>query len=70
MTMNVTETTNLIEVAVAGLPPHDQIKRKERLALLKACEQLKRAIETPFEATQKILFAVKQVDKYLNKQTY
>lgn len=28
MIMNVTETTNLIEAAVAGLPPHDQIERR------------------------------------------
>jgi len=56
--MSIIELTKTIKATIATLPPAAELKKDERIALFEACEKLKNAIQTPFEATQKILFAV------------
>jgi hypothetical protein len=48
-----------LHAAIDGLPPASDMLESDRLALLKACNTLKNNLQTPFEATASILFAVR-----------
>lgn len=54
--MSVSELIQTLK-ARADVPPSD-VKEEKRAALLAACEKLKGSLETPLEATVRVVFGV------------
>ena len=54
--MSFSDLAKSINGAADG--PTQHIKEEERMELLQACENLKRALESPLDATIRIIFGV------------
>ena len=60
--MNFSDLSKMINDAVDG--GDRNIKEEERMELLEACENLKRAVESPLDATVRIIFGVSCKDNH------
>ena len=56
--MNLPELTKSIIAATKTLREENDVKNEDRLAFLGACDKMRAAIETPIDASVRIVFGV------------